>query len=119
MAASLCRRFTLGDRAWEIDLATLTLNDWILLQEFSGRTRGQLLNGLEEEDAVALKVLWWASRRATGEDLTLDSDEMNPRYADLSAQHVPHLTAQPEAPASPVAKPAAKPAPKKVPANKR
>lgn len=94
----------------------LTLNDWILLQEFSGRTRKQLLSGLEEEDAVALKVVWWAARRASGEDISLDADEMNPRYTEFFTQAIPHLTvkaAEPEAPVKP------KPAPKKAPANKR
>jgi hypothetical protein len=113
LPASLCRRFTLGDRAWEIDLMALTLNDWILLQEFSGRTRRQLLSGLEEEDAVAIKVVWWAARRGSGEDVTLDADEMNPRFTDVSSQPIPHLTVQP------AARPAAEPAAKKAQPRKR
>jgi hypothetical protein len=118
LSTSLCYRFTLEDRAWEIDFATLTLNDWILLQEVSGRTRKQLLNGIEEEDAVALKVLWWAARRGIGEDVALDSDEMNPQWADFSVRPVPHLT-QPDASAPVAPKSTARPAPRKAPANKR
>lgn len=113
MSASLCYRFTLEDRAWEIDFATLTLNDWILLQEFSGRTRKQLLGGIEEEDAIALKVLWWAARRGSGEDLTLDSDAMNPQWMDFSVHRVRQLTLS-DTPAAP----AAKATPKKAPAKK-
>ena len=51
MPASLCRRFTLGDRAWEIDLMTLSINDAIVLQELAGRTWLQIITGLDEGDA--------------------------------------------------------------------
>ncbi|PWK81734.1 hypothetical protein C8D88_116146 [Lentzea atacamensis] len=110
MTVSLCYRFTLGDRAWQIDLMTLSLNDWILLQEFSGRTRAQLLTGLEGEEAISLKVVWWAARRASGEDVTLDSDEMNPVWgADFTVQRIPHLSeAAEESPVTPAARSAAK-----------
>lgn len=118
MSATLCRRFTLGDRAWEIDLMSLSINDTIVLQELTGRTWARILTGLDDGDAVVIKAVWWAARRASGEDIEIDSDDMNPLWASFSTQPISHLTA-PEEPAAttPAAKP--KPAPKKVPANKR
>ncbi len=117
MSATLCRRFTLGDRAWEIDLMTLSINDAIALQELAGRTWAQIITGLDEGDAVVIKVVWWAARRASGEDILLDSDDMNPKWTTFSTQAIPSLTVQ----AAEVAaeKPAAKPVPKKTPATKR
>lgn len=95
-AASLCHRFTLGDRAWEIDLMTLSIDDAIILQELSRRTWAQILTGLDEGDAAVLKVVWWAARRASGEDISFDADDMNPRWAEFSARGIPHLSAKPE-----------------------
>lgn len=116
MSATLCRRFTLGDRAWEIDLMSLSINDAIVLQELSGRTWLQLIAGLDEGDAVVIKVVWWAARRASGEDVLLDSEDMNPKWVTFSTQEIPHLTVRPEE--APAVKPAAKPAPKKAAASK-
>jgi hypothetical protein len=112
--SALRYRFALGDRAWEVDLSTLRINDWILLQEFSGRTRAQLLTGLESEDAISLKVVWWAARRASGEDVALDSDEMNPVWGeDFTVHRIRELSVPAES-AKPLAKAAArKPAGKK------
>lgn len=117
MSATLCRRFTLGDQAWEIDLMTLSINDTILLQELAGRSWARVLTGLDEGDAVVIKVVWWAARRASGEDIEFDSADMNPRWSEFSTQPIPHLTARAEAP--PAGPPAVKPRPKKAPANKR
>jgi hypothetical protein len=114
LPASLCRRFTLGDRAWEIDLMTLSFNDAIALQELSGRTWMQIIAGLDAGDAVVIKVVWFAARRATGEDIALDSEDMNPKWATFSIQEIPHLTVQPEpTPSAPAAQPAAKKAPRR------
>lgn len=119
MFATLCRRFTLGDRAWEIDLMTLSINDSILLQQLTGRTWAQIILGLDEGDAVVIKSVWFTARRASGEDIQIDSDEMNPRWADFSMQAIAELSPRQEAAAAPAVKPAAKPAPRKAPANKR
>jgi hypothetical protein len=114
LSASLCYRFTLGDRAWEIDLMTLSLNDSILLQQLTGHTWTQFLVGVGERDAVDVKAAWWAARRASGENIEIDADEMNPRWADFSVRSIPELT-QPDTHAEP---PAAKATPKKAPAKK-
>jgi hypothetical protein len=112
--SALRYRFTLGDRAWEVDLSTLRINDWILLQEFSGRTRAQLLAGLEGEEAISLKVVWWAARRASGEDVTLDSDDMNPVWGEDFTVHRIRELSVPAEPAKAAAKPVAR-----KPASKR
>lgn len=109
MSASLCYRFTLGDRAWEIDLMTLSLNDSILMQQLTGHTWAQFLIGVEERDAVDVKTAWWAARRASGENVEIDADEMNPRWADFSV----HKVRQPIQP-----EPAVKATPKKAAAKK-
>ena len=98
---------------------TLSINDAITLQELSGRTWAQILAGLDIGDAVVIKVVWLAARRASGEDILLDSEDMNPQWATFSTQEIPHLTVQPEAAVPPPVKPAAKPAPKKATAAKR
>lgn len=116
--SNLRYRFTLGDKAWEVDLSTLRINDWILLQEFSGRTRAQLLTGLESEDAISLKVVWWAARRASGEDVTLDSDEMNPVWGEDFTVHRIRELAVPAEPAKPPVRTTAKPAARKPAAKK-
>lgn len=113
MSASLCYRFTLGDRAWEIDLMTLSLNDSIAMQQLTGHTWTQFLIGVNERDAVDVKTAWWAARRASGEDVAIDADEMNPRWADFSIRSIEQLTQQ-DAPVEP----AAKAMPKKAPAKK-
>lgn len=115
MAASLCRRFTLGDRAWEIDLMTLSINDAIGLQQIAGRTWAQIIAGLDEGDAVVTKVVWWAARRASGEDISIDADEMNPRWADFTSRPVERLSAVTEA----ISPEPAKSAAKRPPAKKR
>lgn len=76
---------------------TLSINDTIALQQLSGRTWMQIIAGLDEGDAVVIKVVWWAARRASGDDVPFDSDEMNPRWADFTSRPIPHLTVQPEA----------------------
>lgn len=115
MPASLCYRFALKDRAWEIDLMTMSLNDSILMQQLTGHTWTQFLIGVNERDAVDVKTAWWAARRASGENVEFDADEMNPRWADFSVRSIPELT-QPETQAeAPAVKPAAKPVPKKAP----
>lgn len=115
MTAKLCRRFMLADRAWEIDLMSLSINDTILLQELTGRTWARILTGLDEGDAVVIKAVWWAARRASGEDIEIDSDDMNPRWADFSTHEIRQLPVRPGAAEAP----AVKPAPKKAPARKR
>ncbi len=115
MSATWCHRFTLGDRAWEIDLMSLSINDTILLQELTGRTWARILTGLDEGDAVVIKAVWWAARRASGEDIEIDSDDMNPRWADFATHEIRQLPVRPEAAQAP----AAKPAPKRAPARKR
>lgn len=86
---------------------TLSLNDTILLQELTGRTWLRIIAGLDEGDVVVVKAVWWAARRAHGEDISIDSDEMNPRWADFTSRPIERLTvtetASPE-PARPVAK---------------
>ncbi len=113
MSATLCRRFTLADRAWEIDLMSLSINDTILMQELTGRTWARILTGLGEGDAVVIKAVWWAARRASGEDIEFDSDDMNPRWSDFSTQPIPHLSEQT------AEAPAVEPVAKKAPARKR
>ncbi len=75
---------------------TLTLNDSILLQQLTGKTWMQTLLALEERDAVCVKAVWWVARRAIGEDIEFDSDDMNPKWNEFTVRPVSQLsTAEP------------------------
>lgn len=86
-------QFRLGDNVWELDVDDLTVDDTIKLQllaraaDPAGRTWAQLLLGLDQGDAVAVKVLFWAARQRAGETGLLFQDT-SPKWRGFSYRYI-------------------------------
>ncbi len=88
MAASTTAQFTLDGKSWTLDLATLTMNDAILLEQRTGRTWAQMLLDFDAGSALATKALWWAARLRAGEAIAFDDPSMNPEWRGFVSRWV-------------------------------
>ncbi len=62
----LTLRFTHGDQVHQIDFQTITVNEWIELENATGATPPMLSAGIEMRSATATKAFYWLARRRTG-----------------------------------------------------
>ncbi|ROP36289.1 hypothetical protein [Saccharothrix texasensis] len=104
-------RFVQDGRAWDLDVHALWVDDTIALQELArGRTWAQILAGLDVGDMVAVKVMWWAARRANGET-ALRFEDVRFQWHTLAYSWVDDPTPVPEPPTAAEADPVSEAAP--------
>lgn len=88
-------RFTLGDKAWTLDIGPLTVDDYIELKKVTGYNVARLLAEFDDMNPLVLKAMVWLARRKSGEDIAWEDPEMSFTMADLQLKKLRDDTAPP------------------------
>lgn len=88
MTANALAEFSLNGKTWTLDPLSLTMNDTIILERFTGRAWLQILKDFDVGSATAIQAMWWAARRQSGEDVAFDDPSMNPPWRGFVSRWV-------------------------------
>lgn len=79
-------RCTIDDRSWTLDVAALTVDDYIALKKVAGYRPAEWAVELDRMDAAAVKAAVWLARRQAGEDIAWDDPEMSFKVSGLGIE---------------------------------
>lgn len=85
-------RYTIGDQSWTLDIAALTVDDYIELKRITGYNVTRLAIEIDDMNPLALKGVIWLARRKSGDDIAWDDPGLSFRMADLNIEVVRDTT---------------------------
>lgn len=85
-------RYTIGGDSWTLDIAALTVDDYIDLKRVTGYNVARLAIEMDDMNPLALKGCIWLARRKSGEDIAFDDEALVFRMADLHIENVRDTT---------------------------
>lgn len=91
-------KFTLADKSWTLDFASLTVDEYIAAKRVTGYRIPEWLAEYDRFCPLAIKAVVWLARRRTGENLQWDDPEMSFLVSDLRIETVRDTTAVEDAP---------------------